>query len=219
MRILGLDSSQATISVALLNQGQTQFCKIDDQRAPHSQALALLMQEGLETLGIAPCDIDALAVSCGPGSFTGVRVGCATAMGFAMALGIPVCAVDALLALSLQAQDNNPAWEGPICAMMDARADRIYAGIYSAPHCQMAPAATTIGELLPKLGQQRLLFTGDGAQKHAEVLKEYGQVDANTCLSAEYVARWAHDNAHCFAPAEQLKALYLTPPQAVRARP
>jgi len=117
----------------------------------HSQRIVAGLQNLLEGLGISPQDVGAVAVSIGPGSFTGVRVGLAAAKAFAWALGIPLIGVPALEAFALRAfgfddEGRAPAPDLAVCPVLDARRGEVYWAAFApdcsaAPDCPSAPAA------------------------------------------------------------------------------
>ena len=99
MNILAIDSSGLTASVALQTDGKLTAEYTVNNKKTHSQTLLPMIEEIMRSEGLEPKDLDCIAVSAGPGSFTGLRIGSATAKGLGLALDIPVAEVSTLQAL------------------------------------------------------------------------------------------------------------------------
>jgi len=168
MVILGLDTTGSVLSVALSRDtkilGET---TINDTKK-HSETLLPVLNDLLRVLGLDIADIDLIAVSVGPGSFTGIRIGVATAKGLAHARNIPIAQIDSLLGLL-----QNVFFNGTVCAIMNARRNQAYAAAKNGDNVLIASSALPIGELLPKLGAGPVLFVGDGIDAFWEtIIKE-----------------------------------------------
>jgi tRNA threonylcarbamoyladenosine biosynthesis protein TsaB len=129
MRILGIDTSTRTTSVALAGRERA------STRDGHSDVLVQIDALCRE-VGIAPAQLDAIAIGAGPGSFTGLRIGMATAKGIAFAAGRPLWAVSSLAALAWHARAADAE---AIVAVLDARRGEIYAGCYDRDLVALAP--------------------------------------------------------------------------------
>ncbi len=127
--LLAFDTATPTASVAVWDLEQARVLAV--REAPvqtHGRALLPLIGEVFEEVGAGPPDLRAVACGIGPGSFTGVRVGLATAKGLAFALGVPLVGVVSLEALALRAAEPGVAL--PVLACLDARRGEVYAGGY-----------------------------------------------------------------------------------------
>lgn len=125
MNLLAIETATESCSAALLGDG----CLLArSELAPrrHAELLLPMCEELLAEAGLKRRDLDAIAVGCGPGAFTGVRLAVSVAQGVALALDIPVVAVSSLAALAMQAPDNGAA----ILAVIDARMGEVYAGTF-----------------------------------------------------------------------------------------
>lgn len=126
MKILALDSSAVSASACLMEDGKILGESYVNIRQTHSQTLMVMTQAVLENTGCPLCDVDLFAVSAGPGSFTGVRIGVACVKGMAMALQKPCAGVSTLSAMAENLSDVS----GVICAVMDARCQQVYNALF-----------------------------------------------------------------------------------------
>ena len=126
MRILALETSTLAGSAALLEGGRIVGESLLDVALTHSERLMAMVDRLIQDCGWQATDLEALAVSTGPGSFTGLRVGVATAKGLALALGLPVAPVPTLDALAW----NLPFADALVCPLLDARKGEVYLALY-----------------------------------------------------------------------------------------
>ena len=124
--ILALDSSGLVASVAVQEGDQLLAEYTVNYKKTHSQTLLPMLDEISRMLELELSSVDAVAVAAGPGSFTGLRIGSATAKGLGLALGIPLIEVPTLEAMAM----NLPFARGLLCPIMDARRQEVYSGIY-----------------------------------------------------------------------------------------
>ena len=164
MKILGLDSSGIVASVAVVEDDILVAEYTVNYKKTHSQTLLPMLDEIAKMTELDLNTIDAIAVAAGPGSFTGLRIGSATAKGLGLALKKPLVAVPTVEGLAYNLYDT----QGLICPIMDARRNQVYTGIYE--FCdgklqilenQMAVSVTEIAEKLNALGRE-VIFLGDG---------------------------------------------------------
>lgn len=141
------------------------------------QAAVLMprIHELLDRVGVAPEDLSGVVVGAGPGSFTGVRIGAATAKGISWALDIEFWAVSSLLGAALASSDEPMR---PRMVLIDARGDRLYAAAYrevrDSVETLLEPIATTLGEVMNGLIPPGAVLMGDGAQRHRDLLESQG---------------------------------------------
>ena len=149
MKILGLDSSGLVASVAIVEDNDLKGEYTVNYKKTHSQTLLPMLDEVAKMIELDLNSIDAIAVSGGPGSFTGLRIGSATAKGLGLALGKPLIHIPTVDALAYNLAGNRDI----ICPLMDARRNQVYTGIYE--FCdgklqilenQMAVSVTEIAE-------------------------------------------------------------------------
>ena len=166
--ILNIETATKNCSVALAKEGKTIVCKeIAEEGYSHAERLHVFIEEIIEEAGIMFNDISAIAVSQGPGSYTGLRIGVSAAKGLCYALEIPLIAVDTLQALASQVNISN----GLIIPMIDARRMEVYSAIF-APNLERKREvlAEIITENLFENFQETLYFIGDCAEKCKSVL-------------------------------------------------
>ncbi len=171
MRILALDSSGLVAGVALVDEQQTIAEYTINYKKTHSQTLLPMLDEVVKMIDLNLEEVDAIAVAAGPGSFTGLRIGSATAKGLGMALQKPLIRIPTVDGLAY----NLFGTKGLICPMMDARRSQVYTGIYRFEDTfeilepQMAvPVEELIGKLNAR-GEQ-VTFLGDGVPVYRELL-------------------------------------------------
>lgn len=126
MKILAIESSGNVASVAIVNESQIVAEYTLNHKKTHSVTLMPMIKEMTEALELDIHTLDGIAISAGPGSYTGLRIGSATAKGLAHALEIPIFSVPTLEVLASQL---NPQ-EGYICSMIDARREEVYGAVY-----------------------------------------------------------------------------------------
>ncbi len=126
MKVLAVDTATAWQSVAVLDDREVLARADEDADRAHAKRLVPAIDRVLASCGMALTDLDGLAVSIGPGSFTGLRVGLATMLGFRMVTGLPLAAVPTLEAMAW----NLRGVELPLCPMLKARAGEVYWSLY-----------------------------------------------------------------------------------------
>lgn len=165
MKIIGIESSSLVASAAVWEDGKLLAEYTVDHKKTHSQTLLPMLEEICRMTECGMQTVDAVAVSAGPGSFTGLRIGAATAKGIGHALGIPLIAVPTLDAQAFGLFGVRDL----ICPIMDAKRGQVYTGVYRfdeedrlvilKPSCAM-----DFGELAAELAAtgEKVYFLGDG---------------------------------------------------------
>lgn len=174
MRILALDSSGLVASVAIMEEEQTIAEYTVNYKKTHSQTLLPMLDEIVKMTEMDLNTIDAIAIAGGPGSFTGLRIGSATAKGLGLALGKPLIHVPTLEGLAC----NLYGCSSLICPIMDARRNQVYTGVYRLNESglqvvkeQMAIDVGVLAEQLNALGEA-VTFLGDGVPVYRDQLEE-----------------------------------------------
>ena len=179
MKILAMDSSGLVASVAVLDDDTLLAEYTVNHKKTHSQTLLPMIDEIMRMLGMDPAELDAVAVAGGPGSFTGLRIGSATAKGLGLALGIPLVAVPTADALACNLCEVT---DSLIVPMMDARREQVYTGIYrfeggrlQAVREQWPAAVTELAEIRNRTGEKAVLL-GDGVPVYRDRMEELLQI-------------------------------------------
>ena len=174
MKILGLDSSGIVASVAIVEDDVLIAEYTVNYKKTHSQTLLPMLDGIAKMTELDLNSIDAIAVAAGPGSFTGLRIGSATAKGLGLALKKPLIAIPTVEGLAYNLYDIS----GLICPIMDARRKQVYTGIYrftdhqlKVVEDQMAVPMETVIEKLNQYGET-VTFLGDGVPVFHELIAE-----------------------------------------------
>ena len=173
-RILLIETSTSVLSVALAVDGTVVAERICREPRMQASLTAPLVKEVLDEAGLKAPDCDAIAVSSGPGSYTGLRVGVSTAKGLAFGAGKPLIAVGTLDVL-VRACHSERSEESPlyIVPMIDARRMEVYTAVYSAAGERLTEIESHIigpDSFAPYLEKGKVLFVGDGALKGKDVI-------------------------------------------------
>nr|WP_309757663.1 tRNA (adenosine(37)-N6)-threonylcarbamoyltransferase complex dimerization subunit type 1 TsaB [Flavobacterium sp.] len=166
--ILNIETATKNCSVALAKEGKTIFYKeIAEEGYSHAERLHVFIEEIIKEVGITLQDLSAVAVSQGPGSYTGLRIGVSAAKGLCYALNIPLIAIDTVQALASQVTISN----GLIIPMIDARRMEVYSAVF-APNLEQK--REVLAEIITENSfenlQETLYFVGDCAEKCKLVL-------------------------------------------------
>ncbi len=174
MKILGIESSSLVASAAIWEDDVIIAEYTVNFKKTHSQTLLPMIQEICRMTEQDLSTLDAIAIAEGPGSFTGLRIGSATAKGLGLALGIPLIPVPTLDAMAYQCYGAGAL----LCPMMDARRNQVYNGIYRWEEgsflVEVPTRALDIDELLQELnrGETPVIFLGDGVPVHRERIRQ-----------------------------------------------
>jgi tRNA threonylcarbamoyladenosine biosynthesis protein TsaB len=237
MRILAIDTATAVSSAAFLEDGQLSAEAMFPPTIPsdvtvsaksnHSETVLPLMQAVLDRAHRRLSDVDAIAVSIGPGSFTGLRIGLALVKGIAYECNLPVVGVSSLEAQAVRV----PALTGTICSLLDARKQEVYAAVFDQREGKLARCtadqAMEVSELSDMFGEiaqnATIAFVGNGAERYREQILHLfdgrAQIigDDCPCSAAGAVARVALERLANAPGTElgQLVPLYLGASQAL----
>lgn len=223
MLILALDSSAAPASVALLEDGKILSEFYINTKQTHSQTLMPMVESVLKLTNKTLDDVTCMAVSAGPGSFTGVRIGVSCVKGLSMTRNIPCAGVSTLRAMA----ENARQLTGIVCAVMDARCGQVYNALFRAESGKLTrlcdDRALPIAELLEecKTFTEKVYLVGDGAELCyktfaaicAELLQP--QLRFQRASGVAMAAQEMIENGQTVTP-DALMPIYLRLPQAER---
>ena len=174
MVILALDTSTAAGSAAIVRDGALVIAREGDGSRTHGERLPLELMALLRDAGVELADIGLFAVTTGPGSFTGLRVGIATMQGLALAKGLRVVPVSTFEALAFHGRGGRDR----IATWMDAHRGEVFASLYESdgrtvvePPSSRTPAATLDAWMGTDTGGARIAFAGDGAVRYGDVIR------------------------------------------------
>lgn len=227
MRILALETSAKSVSLAVTENGTLLAQAYQDRGLTHSVTLMPLLDGMLKTAGLTLDDMDIIAVAQGPGSFTGIRIGVSAAKGLAWAKALPCCGVSTLEAMAYGVTD----FEGVVVGAMDARRQQIYNALFRTENgcvtrlcADRAVAMELVAEELAAMPEPKLIV-GDGAVLLYDFLQKAGigcrlvsplhrqQSATGVALAAEHLAA---QGLTCSA--QELQPVYLRLSQAERER-
>ena len=170
MRILAIDTSSFTCSVAVLADGQVADISFTSPTT-HSSHLMGMIDQSLKLIRVRPNDLDGIAVTRGPGTFTGLRIGISAAKGMALACGKPLVGISGLEALAVQAADPSRL----LCPMVDARRSEVYHACYRLVAGVLGRVADEKAcppkKVLEGIGEP-CLFVGNGAELYRDLIRE-----------------------------------------------
>ena len=173
MILLFLDTSGPSAGVALMEDGVVRYEAMTVNAFTHSQSILPMTEEAFRRTGLSLEEVDYLAVTEGPGSFTGVRIGVSTVKGLAHGAGKPCVAVNALEAMAA----GISGFSGVVCPIQDARAGQVYGAAFSAgenrPNRLMADTPMKVEDYVAEISRfgDRFLFLGDGMPVHRQKLQ------------------------------------------------
>jgi len=206
MKILAIESSSITASVAIVVDDVLTAEYTINHKKTHSQTLLPMIEQICKMTETEMNSLDLIAVSNGPGSFTGLRIGCATGKGLGLALDIPVVSVPTLEAMAY----NLYGYGKLICPIMDAKRSHVYTGIYAWPdkidnkiQILLNQCILPIEELIEKLNEinEEVVFIGDGVPVNKIIIE--------SDLKAKYSFAPAHMSSQRAASVAVLgRALY-----------
>ncbi len=237
MNILAIETTGAEASVAIINEKGEVFMEASDQKLNHLQNLMPMTDILLQKRGMSIDDVDYIAVSEGPGSFTGIRIGVSSGRALAQALGLQTISVPTLKSFLY----NVPDYRGVVCPIFDARRSQVYGGAYQwageGEYREVVEgAAYDLNELLEELekavhgmipvsdDQFEITFFGDGIAPYKEQILKWQDSSLNTNIrvlfaeddiklqKASSVARLALENFK----AGKVKSLYDLKPVYMR---
>lgn len=230
MKILGIECTATPVSCALYDDGKIKGEYFLNLKTTHSQTLMPMVESLLQLSDLKINDVDAIAVTSGPGSFTGVRIGISAVKGLAFAKNIPCVPVSVLESMAYNLLDTDCI----VCATMDARCNQVYNALFMVENGKVTrlcdDRALMIDELYDELlkisknnAKKSIIIVGDGANLFYNSIKDR---EVKVLLASE-THKWQRASSVCLAAesrtlngdtvtAEKLLPFYLRLPQAER---
>lgn len=228
MKILALESSAVSASAAVAENGRIIASAYINVKLTHSQTLMPMVENMLKASLTDISEIDGIAVSHGPGSFTGIRIGISAAKGLAAPRNLPCAGVSALLAAAYALKNA----DGIVCAVMDARCNQFYTALFDIKNGDVtrlcgdcALSSAELAEKIKKLsqnGEKRVIITGDGTDVFYPSVKDIPSVIKadegcrfQNAVSVALASEEVFKNGGAVT-ADKLLPVYLRLPQAER---
>ncbi len=211
-RLLAFDSAGAACSAAVWDTGQVVAARFEAMTRGQSERLVPMIEEVMAEAGLDYDRLDALAVTVGPGGFTGVRIGLAAARGLALAIRRPILGLTSFQAIAEAVGDS---WrrELPLAVLLDAKRAEVYLQVFSPDLAPAGPALSLLPEALPSaLPQGPLAVAGDGVARARQELERPGLLvvpDAGHAKAARFAG---------FMAAQPLPPSNAPPPQPLYLR-
>ncbi len=173
MLTLAIECATKSVGLALLDEGGCSRRALSSPGRHHAEVLLPALDRLFLMTGFTPENVDLLACTVGPGSFTGLRIGVSTVKGLALATGKPIVGVSTLETLAMNAIPSRRL----ICPMLDARKNQVYAGLYrmgpdDLPIAERPDQLTSASDLLEELAEEEVVFLGDGALRYEKLIRE-----------------------------------------------
>jgi tRNA threonylcarbamoyladenosine biosynthesis protein TsaB len=172
--ILQIETATQVCSVAIAINGETIALKEEAAQNIHASCLTLFIEEAMHTANLKFNDLDAIAVSKGPGSYTGLRIGVSTAKGLCFALDKPLISISTLQMMANGYLMAHPNYGGLICPMIDARRMEVFTAVYNNKLQEIAAVNAKIVDqksFILELESNYVTFIGDGSEKCLSVLE------------------------------------------------
>ena len=190
VHLLAIETSTEICSVAMSNNEACMAVVEDNRENSHAEKIVLFIDQILKESGLKMNELDAVCISEGPGSYTGLRIGVSSAKGLCDALNIPLIAVSTLQSMAWGAREQHPDYK-QYCPMIDARRMEVYTAIYNS--C-LEPVKNITNVILDEntcwdfLREEKVVFSGNGMEKAVPILSQHANaIFCNTKTSAKYL--------------------------------
>lgn len=219
MNLLAIDTAAAACGIGV-RRGETVLCRAEPMERGHAEALLPLINAVMAEAGLTFASLDAIAVSAGPGAFTGLRIGLAVARGLALAANRPCYGVPTLQALAAGVRVAAPV-ASPILAVLDSKRGDVYAQAFTATGTPLAPPRNVAAEMLPALllppAGAEVVVAGDVVAVAVERLAAAGVAAraagvGPVAIVAGVLAIAEQHQRHEIGPLAPPRPLYLRPP-------
>lgn len=207
MNILCIETSASLCSVAIVKNEEIIYCEKDKPMA-HAELLMDLINDCLKQSGLEIKELEAVALSGGPGSYTGLRIGCSSAKGICYALNIPLIVIDTLKIIAFATRQKNSQYQY-FWAMIDARRMEVYHSIYNYELKQVGSTQNgivTSADFVPEIARNNsIVLGGDGASKTSAIINiPDGEVVVNALAMCELAKQ-------CFTESDFVDVAYYEP--------
>ncbi|MDH3648655.1 MAG: tRNA (adenosine(37)-N6)-threonylcarbamoyltransferase complex dimerization subunit type 1 TsaB [Saprospiraceae bacterium] len=222
--ILCIETATEVCSVALAREGQCIGHHTTTEPYTHVSQINCLIEECLANSRVDFKTLDAVAVSAGPGSYTGLRVGVSVAKGICFGMNIPLISINTLLALASGGKSYAERGEIYLCSLIDARRMEVYTATYDRNFELIEPSRALIvrSDTFDHLRNQgkEIIFVGNGTQKVREIVPIEGVIFTKIICSAQHLVQIA-EKKYCqkqYSDLAQFAPIYLKPPHITKAK-
>lgn len=218
--ILAIDTTLGACSVALLKDGEVRAEQKEVRARGHVERLLPMADEVLKSAGCDPQELDYIAVTKGPGTFAGVRIGLSAAKGMALALDIPIVAITSLEALAFEYAYNNENYSGNIMVAIDARRGEFYMQEFAVLNGCVDPIneaeAVRFEAVTDKLSDKVSVMIGSGTVLLKEIFEagDIDMLDQYVNPTATMIGLMAFQVSSGFMKSDDVTPLYLRAPDA-----
>jgi tRNA threonylcarbamoyladenosine biosynthesis protein TsaB len=211
--ILMIETSTRVCSVGISVEGEMQAMRESVKPNSHASLVSVFIEEVLKECNLRIVEIDAVAVSMGPGSYTGLRIGVSSAKGICYAATKPLIAVNTLksIAAGMINVSENISQDSLFCPMIDARRMEVYMAIYDNCLNEISPVSAEIitSDFFEKFSPSKLFVSGDGSEKIKDVVKYIADIQyLNIEPSVRHMCKMANE---AFEKAEFVDVAYFEP--------
>ena len=213
--ILSIETSTSVCSVALHEDGNLISHREIDQEQAHASRLAPFVKEVVALAGLEINAIQAVAVSAGPGSYTGLRIGASTAKGLCFALSVPLISVSTLQVMTIPVLASVVSSNSLLCPMIDARRMEVYCQLFTAEGKELQPVEPKViddSSFSEWLAERKVLFFGNGASKCEAVIRHSNAVFVKNIYPSAVnmgAIAWARFQKNEFENIVQFEPFYL----------
>ena len=193
--ILNIDTAVEIASVCLAKDNEILQLALNENQNDHASWLHITIADVLQKTGSIVNELSAVAVSIGPGSYTGLRVGLASAKGFCYALNIPLMAISTLKMIAFAVKDEaiNANF---ICPLIDARRMEVFTSMYDHSLVEKIPPRAVIldeNSFSAILAENKVLFCGNGSKKLQNIISSYNALFTDTVANAAHLSQLSYN--------------------------
>jgi len=191
--LLNIDTAVLTASVCLSRDHEWVQVRVNPSQKDHASWLQMAIREVMDEAGIQLSQLDAICVSAGPGSYTGLRVGMASAKGLCYALNIPLITINTLQIMAAAGREKSKDW---LCPMIDARRMEVFAAVFDQDLNEKIPSTNLIideksfDEILT---EKTICFFGNGSKKFQQVCTHENAVFEEVNFSAQHMISLSYE--------------------------
>jgi tRNA threonylcarbamoyladenosine biosynthesis protein TsaB len=209
--LLNIDTALETASVCLAKDSELLELSTNENQKDHAAWLHTAIADVIKKAGYTINELQAVAISIGPGSYTGLRVGLAAAKGFCYALNIPLIAISTLKMIALAIKNSGIPDENIICPMIDARRMEVFTALYDIDLIEKKAAQAMIvdeNSFSAMLSTNRIVFGGSGSKKLQEIIVSPNASFNHTIANASHLVQLSYN---CFRNKEFASLAYTDP--------